>query len=59
MQKELPGILKELQEKGKKVGHWIWWVMPTDKPGDSEPSPKTSVKKDQLGDLLKSAPDEW
>ena len=52
MQKQMPEILQELQEKGKKTKPWIWWVMPTEKP-------PTSVRKDQLGDLLQLAPDTW
>ncbi len=36
-------ILKELKENEKKISHWIWWVFPTDAPGNSEPSPKSKV----------------
>ena len=49
---EFPKILKELKEKGKKVGHWAWWVWPTSKPGDYEPSPKTYIKPNLIGALL-------
>ena len=37
----LPSVLRELRddmERGKqKRGHWIWWVFPQNRPGDSEP----------------------
>ena len=31
--------LKELNEAGRKLTHWTWWVFPTDHPGASEPPP--------------------
>jgi hypothetical protein len=26
---KLPEALYELKKRNKKVGHWIWWAMPT------------------------------
>lgn len=34
---EFPRILRELEEKGQKVGHWIWWACPTQMPGSCDP----------------------
>jgi hypothetical protein len=41
---EFPRILKEITNfDGRKRSHWIWYVFPTSKPGDYEPSPPTAV----------------
>jgi len=34
----LKQIFKELQQYGRKEGHWIWYVFPTDKAGESDPA---------------------
>lgn len=50
-----PIILKELKENKRKIGHWSWWVFPTQKEGYNEPSfnnLKTSVKKSEINILL-------
>lgn len=39
----LAEILEELEASGRKRTHWIWWVMPTTKPGDGEPGEGTFV----------------
>lgn len=57
---EFPKILKELQDNKKKVSHWIWWVFPTEKAGDSELGPKTYVNLNSVGYLLNNANmDAW
>ncbi len=30
-------IKEELQQFGKKAGHWIWWICPTEMPGSNDP----------------------
>jgi uncharacterized protein (DUF1810 family) len=40
-------ILEDLRQNGRKTQHWIWWVFPTDKPGQSEPMPETFVLRSQ------------
>jgi Protein of unknown function (DUF1810) len=50
-----PNILKELQDNKKKTSHWIWWVFPSEKPGDSEPGQKTSVNLNNVDYLLTHA----
>ena len=53
-QKEhLPLAIKELSKFSKKTSHWIWWAFPTDKKGKSEPSPKTSLTKQNAKRFLK------
>jgi hypothetical protein len=48
-----PGIIKSLlANDAKKVGHWAWWVWPTEMPGKSEPSPETYCTKETAGELL-------
>lgn len=57
---EFPKILKELQDNKKKVSHWIWWVFPTEKPGDSEPGPKTYVNLSNVEYIVSNANmDAW
>ena len=34
--KHFPVILHELRTRGKKITHWIWWVFPYDKIGQSD-----------------------
>ena len=46
-QNEFDGILKNLKDKDKKTLDYAWWVWPTTKPGDSEPSPKTHLINDK------------
>lgn len=52
---QFPVIWTELQDKGRKRGHWVWWVFPTEKMGDSEELPKTSVNIKTAEELLKNA----
>jgi hypothetical protein len=53
--KECPGILCELESQKRKVGHWAWWVFPTDRPGASEPPPATSLTPKTARQLLDRA----
>ncbi len=46
------GILDELLINQKKIGHWAWWVWPTEMPGGSEPPPKTSIASEDIPYLL-------
>ena len=46
-------------ESGKKVTHWAWWAFPTEKEGNSEPSPKTAVTDETAQLLLDNAPPIW
>jgi len=59
MNLHMTNILIELQNNKKKISHWSWWVFPTNKSGLSEPSPKTSVKYDEIDYLINNAPKEW
>eukprot|EP00929_Paragymnodinium_shiwhaense_P015293 TRINITY_DN123364_c0_g1_i1.p1 TRINITY_DN123364_c0_g1~~TRINITY_DN123364_c0_g1_i1.p1 ORF type:complete len:230 (+),score=35.65 TRINITY_DN123364_c0_g1_i1:65-691(+) len=34
----LAKIKAELEEHGQKVGHWAWWVFPTDQEGKCDPA---------------------
>ena len=52
-------ILEELETHGEKVGHWAWWVFPTEKEGFSEPAPKSAVSYTTAPLLLQHAPPEW
>lgn len=55
-----PHIINELKTHKKKVSHWIWWVFPSEKAGDSEPSPKTKIELGDASYFLKNAPiDAW
>mmetsp|Transcript_73284 Transcript_73284/g.136961 ORF Transcript_73284/g.136961 Transcript_73284/m.136961 type:complete len:215 (+) Transcript_73284:69-713(+) len=47
---ELPDIIKELELYRKKVGHWIWYVFPTEKEGFSDPC-CTKVSEHTAADL--------
>lgn len=49
-----PAILRELDQHGRKVGHWAWWVFPTDLSGRSEPPPHSCVMPDERSLLLRS-----
>ena len=40
---EFSNILDDLQENGRKTGHWAWYVWPTEKLGVSEPFPRSSI----------------
>jgi hypothetical protein len=59
MQKECPRILRELETSGRKVGHWAWWVFPTELPGASEPPPATAVSAATARELVTRAPSGW
>lgn len=50
-----PGVLKELEARRKKTGHWAWWAWPTDKEGFSEPLPQTRVSFETAPALLRVA----
>jgi len=54
-----PRVLAELEAHGCKVGHWAWWVFPTEKPGFSEPPPATAVSPGTAHALLERAPPSW
>mmetsp|Transcript_59865 Transcript_59865/g.106447 ORF Transcript_59865/g.106447 Transcript_59865/m.106447 type:complete len:221 (-) Transcript_59865:143-805(-) len=41
----LSTIMMELDGHGRKMGHWIWWVFPTETIGDHDPA-NTMVTKD-------------
>ena len=41
----LSKILDELRQNGAKRSCWIWWVMPTEKPGNCEPGKTTCLTK--------------
>ncbi len=58
MKINLPKALTEI-ESGKKVTHWAWWAFPTEKEGNSEPSPKTAVTDETAQLLLDNAPPIW
>ena len=45
-------ILEELNKYDEKIGHWAWWVWPTEKKGPNEPGRKTCVKKEEIPFLL-------
>jgi len=34
----LESILIELETDGRKTGHWLWWVFPTEAIGDHDPA---------------------
>ena len=58
-QSYLPSAIKELQEYGYKDSHWAWWAFPTDRAGNSEPSPKTYLTNETVLLYLQSFPLEW
>jgi hypothetical protein len=47
-------IMKELNDYDEKVGHWAWWIWPTERKGFNEPGRKTCVKKEEIPFLLKN-----
>ena len=50
-----PQIIEELNQHGRKMSHWSWWVFPTEKFGVSEPKikgVKTRVTKETAHELL-------
>lgn len=55
---ECPNILYELNNNGKKISHWAWYIFPTNKLGFSDPL-QTYVTKHTAQILLKFAPQEW
>lgn len=57
--RKLPGVLRELQQNGRKTSHWAWWAFPTEKEGFSEPPPRTALTPDTAKELLELAPAEW
>jgi hypothetical protein len=48
-----------LERHQRKVGHWAWWVFPTEKEGFCEPPPKTAVTPSSALQLLQRAPPQW
>lgn len=48
-------ILDELRTQQKKTSHWIWWVFPTEHPGNSEPSPSSRITVEQVDHVLAHA----
>ncbi|MCA9506895.1 MAG: DUF1810 family protein [Myxococcales bacterium] len=55
-----PSILSELKKQGRKISHWIWWVFPTEKPGASEPLPKTKIEEKEVEYVLQNTDvDQW
>ena len=58
--KECPRILGELEQHGRKISHWAWWVFPTEKEGESEPErQRTAVTRESAAVLLRRAPESW
>ena len=56
----LPSAAAELERHGRKLSHYAWWAFPTDKPGNSEPYPKTFLRDDDTAtELLRRAPEAW
>ena len=55
----MPRAVKELEKHGRKTSHWAWWAFPTEKPGASEPDPKTCVTLENAGHLCERAPPSW
>mmetsp|Transcript_44219 Transcript_44219/g.80890 ORF Transcript_44219/g.80890 Transcript_44219/m.80890 type:complete len:334 (+) Transcript_44219:1-1002(+) len=54
-----PKILEELNQYGRKRGHWIWWVFPTEVEGGCDPE-CTRVMRQTAPYLLKSeAAEDW
>ncbi|CAD7933709.1 unnamed protein product [Amoebophrya sp. A120] len=46
-------VLQELETLGRKQGHYIWWVVPSDRWGGSEaPNERTAVAKDACKELF-------
>ena len=59
MNKHLPTALDQLNRTGKKSGHWAWWAFPTNREGNSEPSPKTRVYASTAKYIIDNAPYVW
>merc|ERR1712039_605052 len=57
---QFPGIFKNLEKRGRKTGHWIWWACPTEMPGAADPE-ETYVTKDTASALFseEAAEEEW
>jgi len=56
---ECPRILQELNQHGRKISHWIWWVCPTDMEGACDPE-CTCVTRQTAPNLFNSeAADDW
>ena len=55
----LPKALKELQLNQRKSSHWAWWAFPTNRPGRSEPHPKTCLTMSAAGSYLIKPPLIW
>merc|ERR1711908_231915 len=47
-----PAIEDELQRHGCKIGHWAWWVLPSELECPSEALPATSVGPGEAQALL-------
>lgn len=57
--RECPKILEELNQYGRKKGHWIWWVFPTEVEGGCDPE-CTRVTWQTAPYLFKSeAAEDW
>jgi len=55
-----PQIAEELETHQRKIGHWAWWVFPTNRPGRSEPYPKTCVQPNERALLLQGeSAEDW
>ena len=57
--KHFKRILDELRKHQKKVGHWSWWVFPTELAGRSEPLPPTRVTMDNAYRLFMEGSPLW
>lgn len=57
--KYLPDGLQELKTYKHKIGHWCWWLFPTDKFGVSEPGIKTYLTEQTLPVYLENYPKIW
>ena len=51
--------LLQLLTHTKKSDHWIWWLFPTEQPGNIEPDPKTYVFTETAYFLLYNYPNVW
>ena len=59
MNEKLDEALMNMQQHGRKIGHWAWWAFPTEMPGKSEPGPATCVTKATANGVLERAPKIW
>jgi uncharacterized protein (DUF1810 family) len=55
----LPTAINELVQNGYKQSHWAWWAFPIDKPGGSEPKPKTYLTTHTALLYLNNPSSEW